>query len=250
MPNPLLLKLAEYVSAVPDTEDISPASAKMFLRDRCDDNRCAAVLYTAARCAYSLDMLSWEPETLWLTMEKDNIDLSVVCRDKLQAALALNINPQYYWDSIVFENTVQAFEGNLSNWETIQECHPVEMSRTAYEAEIIRGMDPEGKGGDTEYDEDVQQYTAVCLDRAGYVVAPEQLSYADESLAQLLPASAMALRSQTKKKWDKLDKENLETTTFEESLIDISLSRLAGVYLTVEDYAKSIGQDFLTFKAI
>jgi len=245
-----LTKLAEYVSAIPDiVGDTSPTAAKVFLRDRCDDNRCAAVLYTATRCGYGFEVLSWEPETLWLAMEKDNIDLSIVCRDKLQAALALNINPQYYWDSIVFENTVQAFEGNISDWETIQECHPVEMARTVYEAEIIRGMDPEGKG-DAEYDEDVQQYTAVCLDRAGYVVAPKQLQYADKNLEKLLPSTAQSLRTKMKKKWDKLNKENLETEVFEESPLGINLSRLAGIYLAVEDHAKSIGQDFLTFKEV
>jgi hypothetical protein len=177
-------------------------------------------------------------------MEKDGIDLSVICRDKLQAALALVTNPQFYWDHIVFENTVHAFMGTICNPDVIQECHASEMAWGAYEADVIRGMDPEGKG-DIEFDEDVQQYIAVCLKRSGFVCAPNPLEIVDDNLAELLPDEAKYLRKSVKRAWEGLDKEALAHTEFAEDPLGVNLSRLAGTYIYMEDLAKDMGQDFL-----
>jgi hypothetical protein len=125
---PLLEKLGSSISAIPESlPGVSVSRSIEFLKTA-DDSRCAGVIYAATRRAYGLEVLSWEPETIWLTMEKDGIDLSISSRDKLLAAIALIVNPQFYWDHIVFENTVHAFVGNVSNPDVIQECHPIEMA--------------------------------------------------------------------------------------------------------------------------
>lgn len=246
---PLLEKLGGSISAIPESlPGVSVARSIEFLKNA-DDSRSAGVLYAATRAAYGLEMLSWEPETIWLTMEKDGIDLSIGNRDKLLAAVALIVNPQFYWDHIVFENTVQAFVGNVSNPDVIQECHPIEMAWTVYEANVIRGMDPEGKGH-TEFDEDVQQYTAVCLQRVGFICAPEELAFVDDNLAELLPDDAKKLRKEVEAAWGKLDKGVLQRTEFAENPLGVNLSRLAGTYVYVEDLAKSMGQDFLELKGV
>lgn len=245
----LLEKLSSSISAIPESlPETSKVRSLEFLKNA-DDSRCAAVLYAATRSAYSLDVLSWEPETLWLTMEKDGIDLSVANRDKLLAAIALIVNPQFYWDHIVFENTVHAFSGNISNPDVIQECHPAEMAWTVYEADTIRGMDPEGKG-DLEFDEDVQQYIAVCLKRSGYICAPPELKFAEDNLASMQPDESKFLRKEVLDAWAKLDKGALRRTEFAENPLGVNLSRLAGTYVYVEDLAKDMGQDFLELKGV
>lgn len=247
--NELFIKLGISISAIPEAlPDTSRQHSLAFLRTA-DDGRSAAALYTATRSAYGLSVLSWEPETLWLSLQKDGIDLSVVCRDKLQAALTVVTNPQFYWDHIVFENTVHAFMGTVCNPDVIQECHPSEMSWGVYEADIIRGMDPEGKG-DAEFDEDVQQYIAVCLVRAGFVCAPDILKVVDDNLADLLPDEAKYLRKEVKKAWEDLDKGTLRRTEFVESPLGVNLARLAGVYAYMEDLAKDLGQDFMDLKGV
>jgi hypothetical protein len=247
--NELLEKLGSSVSAIPESlPETSQARSLAFLK-AADDSRSAGALYTALRSSYGLEALSWEPETIWLTMEKDGIDLSIVNRDKLQAAIALVVNPQFYWDHIVFENTVHAFTGNISNPDVIQECHPAEMAWAVYEADVIRGMDPEGKG-DAEFDEDVQQYVAVCLQRAGFICAPEQLQFVDDNLVELQPDDAKKLRKEVQDAWKKVDKGALQRTEFAEDPLGVNLSRLAGTYVYVEDLAKSMGQDFLELKGV
>jgi len=246
---PLLEKLGSSISAIPESlPGVSVSRSIEFLKTA-DDSRCAGVIYAATRRAYGLEVLSWEPETIWLTMEKDGIDLSISSRDKLLAAIALIVNPQFYWDHIVFENTVHAFVGNVSNPDVIQECHPIEMAWTVYEADVIRGMDPEGKSH-TEFDEDVQQYIAVCLQRAGFICAPEELEVVDDNLAELLPNDAKNLRKEVKYAWEKLDKGVLQRTEFAENPLGVNLSRLAGTYVYIEDLAKSMGQDFLDLKGV
>ena len=246
---PLLEKLSSIVSTIPESLPGDSAERSIAFLKNADDSRCAGVLYTAARGAYGLEVLSWEPETIWLTMEMEGVELSLVNRDKLLAAIALIVNPQFYWDHIVFENTVQAFVGNVSNPDVIQECHPIEMAWTVYEANAIRGMDPEGKGH-IEFDEDVQQYVAVCLQRAGFICAPEELEFVDDNLADLLPDDAKKLRKEVKDAWGKLDKGVLQRTEFAENPLGVNLSRLAGTYVYVEDLAKSMGQDFLELKGV
>jgi len=182
-------------------------------------------------------------------MEKDGIDLELVSRDKLLAVNALIVNPQFYWDHLVFENTVHAFVGNISNPDVIQECHPSEMAWTVYEADVVRGMDPEGKG-DAEFDEDVQQYIAVCLKRAGFICAPVNLEFAEDNLVELQPDESKNLRKEVQDAWAKLDKGALRNTQFAEDPLGVNLSRLAGTYVYVEDLAKSMGQDFLELKGV
>jgi len=247
--NELLEKLASSVAAIPESLPATSRARSLEFLKSSTDERSAGSLYTAARNVYGLEMLSWEPETLWITMEKDGLDLSLVNRDKLQAVIALIVNPQFFWDHIVFENTVHAFVGNISNPDAIQECHPAEMAWTVYEADAVRRMDPEGKG-DAEFDEDVQQYVAVCLKRAGYITTPEELSFAEDNLVDLQPPEAKNLRKEVRKAWEGLDKGALQHTEFAENPLGVNLSRLAGTYVFVEDAAKSMGQDFLELKGV
>lgn len=248
MSEELLEKLATSLSAIPESlpRDARPR-ALSFLRNA-DDSRSASAIYTAARAVYGLDMLSWEPETLWLTMQQDGIDLSLANRDKLMAAIALITTPQFYWDHLVFENTVHAFSGTVSNPDVIQECHPVDIAWAVYEADIIRGMDPEEEKGEDEFDEDVQQYIAVCLYRTGFVAAPDNLSFVNDNLANLQPAEAKYLRQEVVDAWKDLDKGALHKTEFAESPLGVNLARLAGVYLFVHDHAKAMAQDFLDIR--
>ena len=70
--------------------------------------RSAIALIMSLRNLYGVEYLYWEPETLWLTLEKDGIVLNELTRDKIQAAITLFINPAFFWDNLVFQRTVQA----------------------------------------------------------------------------------------------------------------------------------------------
>lgn len=239
--HPDLSKLAEVAVEIPSTltEGHKP-SAKHFLASAPDDAP-AAALYTAVRALYGIAILLWEPETLWKTLEKDEVDLDTENRNKLMSAIALQLNPAFYWDSLVFQTTTQALNDVVFSPDSLQENNPAHMSWSVYEASIIRGMDPDGNVV-PDFDEDVMTYVSVCLRRAGYAVPPKNLMFADEALELRNPSEFKGFAKQVREAWDKLDKEDLQEQKFSEDPLDVQLANLSSCYVYTADRAKLLGE--------
>ncbi len=229
--------------------------AESFLK--APDNRTATVLLMALRSLCGAGVLAWEPESIWLTLERDNgIELDEVARNKIQAAITLVVTPSFYWDNLVFQRTTQALNGELFDPEALQECHPAHMNWAVYEAQIIRGHDPDEIGGEgededstpLELDEDVQQYAAVCLKRAGYVYPPPMLTPVADNLAQMLPKDSQEFMRDVKKRWGHLDKEALLDRTYQENPLGVQLSRLASCVVYTMSRAQSLAEDVLVIE--
>ncbi len=214
---------------------------------RTADTRCATAIYLAARTLFGVQITAWEPETIWLTLErKEEIALSEQARNKLQAAITLIVNPAFYWDSLVFQRTAQALNGEPFDPEAIQEVAPPDQCWAVYEASVIRGFDLEVPVA-PDYDEDVQSYTAVCLKRDGFVLAPEQLAYAREALQYQYPKEAKEFAKQVANSWAQVKKENLQERKFPENPLGVQLAHLAGCKLFVEERAESLAKDISPF---
>ncbi len=208
------------------------------------DNQSATVILMAVRNLYGISALYWEPETIWLTLESAGVDLSEESRNKLLAAIAILRNPAFFWDNLAFQRTVQAFNDELFDPETLQECHPAHMAWAVYEATLLRGLDPDTQDV-PEIDEDVQQYIAVCLKRAGYVCAPSQLRMVDDNLLKLLDSSQHDFVEEVKRSWVHLDKKSLPTRTYLETPLDVQLAQLASCYEYVKERAASLAASVL-----
>lgn len=208
----------------------------------------AAGLYLAARTVYGEDILKWEPETLWLTLDKDGVNLPDEERNKLQAAISLIVHPAFYWDNLVFQRTVQALNGELFDPETLQECVAAHMAWAVYEAGVIRGLDND-QVVIPEFDEDVQQYIAVCLLREGYVLPPEPLNeFVSDNLEGLFPKTSYSatLKKEVADSWEALDKNALERTEFFENELGVQLAQLSACYLYVKKWADQLAEDLST----
>ncbi len=221
--------------------------ARDFLRNH--EGRSATALLMSLYNLFGSEVLFWEPETLWLTLERDEkIDLDVESRDKVLAAIALIRNPAFFWDSLVFQRTTQSLNGELYDPEALQECHPAHMAWALYEAAILRGMDPE-TGAVPELDEDVQQYAAVCLRRAGYVLPPTQLRAVGDNLEALLAKDAGDFIAEVKKSWEQVDKGALPYRKFQEDPLGVQLAQLASCYLYVQEQAERLAEDVLAIES-
>ncbi len=226
-------------------DEVPAANAKQYLLNETEDSP-AAALYAAVRTLYGIGILLWEPESIWLTLEKDGIDLSIASRNKIMTAITLQVNPSFYWDSLVFAPTIQALNDVVFNADMLQECNPAHMSWGVYEASILRGMDPD-EPGVPEFDEDVQVYVAICLKKAGFVCPPEDLSFAEDALAiHAVPSPDM--RKQVKEAWSNLNKEGLQEHTFPEDPLGVQLARLAGCYVYRTDRAKLLAEALLDLR--
>ena len=217
--------------------------ARMFLRE--GDERTAAVLLMSLRTLYGIEAFSWEPETIWLTLERDDeVEVGEIGRNKLMAALTLILNPAFFWDNLVFQRTVQALNGEPFDPEAIQECHPGYMAWAVYESHLIRGLDPEDPVS-AELDEDVQQYIAVCLKRAGYVYPPNQLVVIADNLKKMLPKGTEPFINEVKKSWEHLDKGALAERKFREDPLGVQLAQLASCYEYVRERADEMASEIL-----
>lgn len=201
-------------------------------------NSPAAALLTAVRAMYKDEVLDWEPESLWLSLERDGFFLLNPERDKIQAAITLIKKPSFYWDSLVFQRTVQALNDQPFQFDAIQEAHTAHMAWAVFEASVIRNLDPDEQTV-PDFDEDVQQYTAVCMFREGLVLPPENLKFAEDSLDKLQPKDthATGLKKEVIQAWGHLNKSKLEHTEFAENPVGVQLARLASSYLYVKDRA-------------
>lgn len=212
------------------------------------EGKSAAALLMALRSLYGVDVLYWEPETIWLSLINNHkIDLPEEARNKLQAAISLIRNPAFFWDSLVFQRTVQALNGEVFDPEALQECNPAYMAWAVYEALLIRGLDPDSDAI-PELDEDVQQYIAVCLKRAGFVYPPLHLKPVADNLAHMLPASQAGFADDIKKSWERLDKGALPERKFKEDSQGVQLAQLAGCAIYVQECADAMATDILALE--
>lgn len=243
-------KLASMVRQARDYAGQTPGrlkTAERFLRN--SDGRSATVLLTALRTLCGSGVLAWEPESIWLTLERDyEIDLPVESRDKLQAAVTLIINPSFFWDNLVFQRTTKALNGELYDPSALQECPPAHMNWAVYEARVIRGQDLDIPDAEApiELDEDVQQYVAVCLHRAGCIYPPHYLLQVADNLRAMMPEENHPEIEVVKKRWQHLDKEGLPDRVFQETSLGIQLSHLAACYVYAQERAQNLAQDVLT----
>ncbi|RLI88043.1 MAG: hypothetical protein DRP01_00385 [Archaeoglobales archaeon] len=212
------------------------------------DNHTAAALYMAARTVYSLDILTWEPETMWQTFEGDGYIWEEEARNKLQAAITLVLNPSFYWDSIVFQQTVQALNDQPFDPEALQEPAISHMCWAVYEAGIIRGLDPDDPEMIPEFDEDVQMFTAVVLKRAGCIYPPKPLRYSTDALTSLYPVDTAPMKKDVAKAWKAVNQNRLESTTFSETPVDVQLTKLAICYLYVRERSEDLAEELLGFR--
>jgi len=199
-------------------------SAKEVLRSR---SASAVALMRAADIVLG-DYMAWEPESIWLELHHQGVDVPIEARDRLMAAIALRLVPSFYWDAVVFEKTCVSFDGQPVHIEILEEAPPAVMAWGAAEAAWIRQRYNEQE---LSFEHEPTAYTAVVLDRSGFVITPSQLSYAQATLARRLPKSDLA--SDVKHRWADVDKSKLESLTLGESRVDVQIARLAAVELHV-----------------
>lgn len=184
------------------------------------------------------DFHGWEPETLWITLEREGVHVPVQNRDKLQAGLALLLVPAFYWDGIVFGKTAIAFDEFESNPTALEEASSAQLAWAVKEAAWICTQHGERV---RDFQHEPAAYTALVLHREGLVLAPSQLAFSQEILDRMNTPSD--LRDRVKARWDALDKTKLASVSFEETAEDVQLARLAAIELHVQARESDAARD-------
>jgi hypothetical protein len=190
----------------------------------------AAVVLMQAAHARLGDFLAWEPESIWLELQHRGIDLPESNRAKLMAALTLRLIPSFYWDAITFEKTAIAFDGAMPNPDTLEEASPGRLAWAVVEAAWILRL---AKDATWEFNSEPRAYAGVILARAGFVLAPEQLAFAQPTLNR--ERFHTHLFEEVKERWARVDKDHLAALSLQETPVDVQIARLAAVELHVRE---------------
>jgi hypothetical protein len=174
------------------------------------------------------DHIAWEPETVWVELEHQGVVVPSETRDRLMAAISLRLVPAFYWDAVVLANTAVAFDGRSVHVEILEEAPPAALAWAVVEAAWLRRRhDLEALRPEHE----PIAYVAVVLDRAGFVLAPEQLSFAQDALDAR--RSRSGLLDDVRQRWSGIDKGRLADLPLQENPVDVQIARLAAVELHV-----------------
>lgn len=194
---------------------------------------CAAAVFLAARKLLGSGFAAWEPESIWLELQSQGIDLSELNRDKLLAVTTLLATGSFYWDAAVFENTVMAFNHEWSSPEILQEASPAQMAWGICEAELILHREGQEEGA---FDYEPAQYAAVSLHRDGFVIAPEPLGFAQAELDKL-NRGHQDIKEEVLSRWKSLDKTTLEGLELKETPTDVQIAKLSAVFIHLANRA-------------
>lgn len=207
-----------------------------------DENTTATGCYRAVGAVCGPGFRSWEPESVWLTLDRKGIDVPVLNRDKVLAASTLMMLPAFWFEVNAFENTIMAFNNVLSEGEMLQEATPAQVNWAVYEAEMLFGQS-EDIPESPEFDREPIRYTAIILHRAGFILAPELLSFAQSDLDKLNRSGANIAKNDIRPAWKKLQHTDLRKHDFTESPLEIQLARLAAVQIYMLDRLVQYEQD-------
>lgn len=202
-----------------------------------NEHTSAVALLQAARVLLG-DFLAWEPESIWLELHHQGVDLPDGNRAKLMAALTLHLVPSFYWDAITFEKTALAFAGAVPNADILEEAAPGQLAWAVVEAAWILRR---ANNAVWEFNSEPRAYAGVILNRAGFVLAPEQLAFAQPTLDR--ERHHPHLLAEVKARWAQVDKDQLPTLALQETAVDVQLARLAAVELHVRTCRQRATQD-------
>lgn len=238
-----LLSVARQVPKLKVADDAGERTlftqAETLLRD---EHTTATGCFRAAQVLCGDHFRAWEPESLWLTLERRGIDVPLLNRDKLLAATTLTIVPAFWWEVNAFENTAIAFNDGISDARILQEATPAQLSWAVYEAELLYGQQDD-LADPPSFDREPVLYTAIVLHRSGFVVAPALLQFAQQELDRLNQDGATISKEEVDAAWSKLRTQDLRKRTFGESALDAQLSRLTAIQLYISDRAAKYKED-------
>lgn len=168
-------------------ESMSADRARSLLLD---ETTPALLLYVAALAFYGSTVATYEPETLW-----SQLDVPLINRDKLLAAMNLQVFPSFYWDIRVFGHTCLAFCDQPAFTELTPKPIPEHVAWGVLEAQLIFQIDTDAE---PVFDEEVAAYVAATLAHDGITHVPSVLDFAEEHLTRILSPAGRKISADMK----------------------------------------------------
>lgn len=208
-------------------------AAKKLLADR-ETNAEAAFL--AFSVLLGNESATYEPETIRRLMDEHKIEVPEENFDKRQAFLTLTTTTSFFWNALVAEKIILAFNNIDVIPDAVQEPHPYYLSWGFVHAFSIisRYMQdvPVGAEPLELLDYEPVHYAAALLHKHGYVVAPDSIRWLQPRLQEISKDEGLYI--DVLWRWQRIDRSKLEAESFAEDEAGVQLSHLAANWLYVE----------------
>jgi len=188
---------------------------------------------TASACYYALDLLlgptwqAWEPESIWLELDDDGLDIPVINREKIMAVRSLFTTGRFWFDAQAFEKTAISFNNEYNTHVGVEDAPVAFINWAVFEADLLH---KEVEKMTLEFDREPTNYTAIQLHREGYLITPEMLSWAEPYLTKLNCCGNDELNKKIRQLWASVPTdEDLTGVRFTETVIGVQLARQAVV---------------------
>lgn len=228
-------KLDKYIRGdLPKTEEARTAAKEILL----NTESTATAVFLATRLLTGSDgFIAWEPESIWLELMDNGVDLPEVNRDKLMAYIILGQGDSFYWDAQFFENAVIAFNNLPVEVSAIQDADANELCWGVFEAELATQAFHKHS---IEFDYEPQRYIANSLCHAGFIVAPELLAMTQDELDELNRGNKEC-KAEVISKWQTLANTDFSTEeNGDETPVGVQLKRLAAAQFYTHARAKQL----------
>lgn len=193
------------------------------------DETCASACMKAMFCLFDNDWLNWEPQTLWIELNHQKVDVPIGNRSQIMAARSLLTTGRFWYDANAFEATCIAFNNEEPTYMGAEDAPVVYINWAVFEANLIH---QEYEKEILEFDREPISYMAVQLYREGFAIAPPMLEMASLELAKMLPKEAKELATTMHKAWaDAPRGKALLDAPYPETAEGVQLARLAAVQI-------------------
>jgi hypothetical protein len=200
-------------------------AAKVILKD---NDSCAYACMRAADILLSDAWFVWEPETIWLDLHERGVDVPVGNRDQMMAGRNIVTTGRVTYDALVFDKTCIAMNNEFANFEALDDS-PVEY--IAWGSEEIYRIYLHYTGNNFEYDREPVAFTGVQLYRQGFVVAPDNLMWAQPDLETHYVEFPTELKKRVMLAWSSISKEDLRDHPYPETPLGVQLAKLAAAQI-------------------
>ena len=190
------------------------------------DETVASAVCLAASKELGEGWLLWEPETIWKELHHRGIDVSVGNRQQLMAGRGLIVHGRFFYDGLIFDKTCAAFANEVLDVDGFDDTLAMHLAWGVDEARKILEL------FDDDFlliDREPCEVVATQLFEEGFVLAPDELAFAQPALDRRLTKEARELKREVQELWTDLRGHQVRDVPYPETAKGVQLARLASV---------------------
>lgn len=207
----------------------APAAALKLLAD---DDTVASAVCKALEAVVGEGWLLWEPESIWKELKYKGVDVPLGNRQQIMAARGLLVHGRFFYDGLVFDRSCAAFSNEVLDIDELDETLAMHLAWGVDEAKKLCDLfeDPF-----LEFDREVHTVVSAQLWEEGFIVAPDELTFAQGALDREWPQESRKLKKEVETLWNSLRSHDLRQVPYPETAKGVQCARLAGVQVFLDE---------------